>query len=177
MTKTLGIVFIGIALVMLIIGAVFLLSGVISEQLQPPGALLGGGLLLIVIVIPLFVVGMLTITKTRNDKQEDKHSTDLRKILDIVSTRGTVDISDIVIELGTTVPATQNMIHNLVGMGLFTGYINWDEGKLYSVESDLLADLSSCKNCGGQIELAGKGVSKCPYCGTEYYLTQEKPNV
>ncbi len=69
------------------------------------------------------------------------------------------------------------MIYKLVGMELFNGYINWDEGKLYSVEAAGLVNLTSCKNCGGQIKLAGKGVSKCPYCGTEYYLAREKSDV
>jgi tRNA(Ile2) C34 agmatinyltransferase TiaS len=62
------------------------------------------------------------------------------------------------------------MLHELVGMGLFAGYVNWDEGMLYSRQASELRQLSQCENCGGQLELAGKGVIRCPYCGTEYFL-------
>ena len=29
---------------------------------------------------------------------------------------------------------------------------------------------NTCEVCGGQLELAGPGVIRCPYCGTEYFL-------
>jgi len=31
--------------------------------------------------------------------------------------------------------------------------------------------LTECKRCGGKVTLAGKGVTKCQYCGTEYYVS------
>ena len=63
------------------------------------------------------------------------------------------------------------MIYELVNMGLYSGYINWSEGTLYSSEASELRTLDRCKNCNGQLELAGKGVIRCPYCGTEYFLS------
>jgi len=30
--------------------------------------------------------------------------------------------------------------------------------------------LSNCQHCNGSLELAGKGIVRCPFCGTEYYL-------
>ena len=29
-----------------------------------------------------------------------------------------------------------------------------------------------CPNCGGQLELTGKGVISCPFCGSEIFLAQ-----
>jgi hypothetical protein len=58
----------------------------------------------------------------------------------------------------------------LVGLGVFTGYINWDDGVLFSAQASQLRDLTQCKKCGGAVKLVGKGVVKCPYCGTEYFL-------
>jgi len=65
----------------------------------------------------------------------------------------------------------QSMLYELVNMGLYSGYINWKEGTLYSSEASELRNLDRCKNCGGKLELAGKGVIRCPYCGTEYFLS------
>jgi hypothetical protein len=74
------------------------------------------------------------------------------------------------IELQTTRDQVQAMIHELVGLGLFSGYINWEKGMLYSREASQLRNLDRCLNCNGQLALAGKGVVTCPYCGTEYFL-------
>ena len=44
--------------------------------------------------------------------------------------------------------------------GLYSGYINWDKGVLYSSEASKLRDLKQCPNCGGEIVLTGKGVAR-----------------
>lgn len=52
----------------------------------------------------------------------------------------------------------------------FSGYINWDEGILYSAEAAALREAGRCPNCGGALALAGRGVIRCPHCGTEIFL-------
>ncbi len=42
---------------------------------------------------------------------------------------------------------------------------------LYSVEASKLQGQTHCPNCGGELQLAGKGLVKCPYCGAEIFLT------
>jgi hypothetical protein len=81
-----------------------------------------------------------------------------------------LQVSELVIELGSSQQDVQDMIHALVGMGVFSGFINWEEGTLYSEDASGLRDLERCKYCGGELDLAGKGVVTCPYCGTEYFL-------
>ena len=46
----------------------------------------------------------------------------------------------------------------------------WDEGTLYSRDAAQLHG-HKCPSCGGAVELAGKGVVRCPYCGAEIFLT------
>ena len=88
----------------------------------------------------------------------------------MVLTRGEVRISDVVLELESTRSQVQQWVYTLVGMGLFSGYINWEDGILYSREASKLKDIHECLRCGGDVALAGKGMSKCKYCGTEYFL-------
>ena len=89
----------------------------------------------------------------------------------MVKTRGQAPIADLVFELKSTRDEVQGWIHDLVGLGIFSGYVNWDEGILYSIEASQLRDLTRCKHCGGEVQLAGKGVVRCAYCGTEYFLS------
>ena len=55
-----------------------------------------------------------------------------RQLLNIVLPRGQVTMSDLVLELGSTSDQVKAWIYDLVGKGLFSGYINWNDGILYS---------------------------------------------
>lgn len=94
-----------------------------------------------------------------------------RELLDILKSRGQVSVSDMAVEMNVPVDTVKNMVHELVGLQVFSGYVNWNEGVLYSQEASQLRNLDKCKNCGGEITLAGKGIVVCKYCGTEYFLS------
>jgi hypothetical protein len=171
MTRTVGIILLVAAVGACLIGSVLLGTGLAQGNLEPAGAALGFALLAVLLVGPLAAVGVVILVRVRHEEAEDAEAEEQRKILDMVKTRGEVRISDVIIELHSDLPTVQNMIYDLVGMGVFSGYINWDEGILYSEQASELRDLKQCRNCGGALSLAGKGVVKCPYCGTEYFLT------
>jgi hypothetical protein len=116
-------------------------------------------------------IGAVVLNRSKQELEEGEERAELRKILDVVVSKGEVQISELVLELGTSRKEVQDQIHSLVGMGLFSGYINWDEGTLYSFEASNIRDLERCKFCGGEVKFAGKGVLRCPYCGTEYFIS------
>ncbi len=129
-----------------------------------------GVILLAIISLPLLGAGAFLLAKSRQEGQDEAVVAKQRKILDMVSARGQVSIADVALELKASRDQVQSWVYNLVGLGLFSGYINWNDGTLYSAQAAQLRDLTSCKKCGGQVSLAGKGVIKCQYCGTEYFL-------
>jgi ribosomal protein S27AE len=174
MTRTVGILLVIAAVAVCLLGSALLVVGSLTGQIQSLAAsILGFALLLLVLVAPLAGGGILVLVRSKSEQSETKKAGQLRRILDMVKTRGEVDISDVIIEMQSDLPTVQGMIYELVGMGLFSGYVNWDEGKLYSVEASQIHELQQCKHCGGTVSFAGKGVLKCPFCGTEYFLATE----
>jgi hypothetical protein len=171
MTRMVGIILLVAAVAACLIGSALLGAGLAQGSLQPSGAVLGFALLAVLLVGPLAAVGIVILVRGRHEEAEEAEADKQRKILDMVKTRGEVHISDVIVELQSDRQTVQEMIYDLVGMGVFSGYINWDEGILYSEQASELRDLKQCRNCGGDLTLAGKGVVKCPYCGTEYFLT------
>lgn len=160
----------GAAAVVLLIGVVWLGASYAEGGLRI-GGLVIGLMLLMVIVLPLGIGGLVLLTRSRGEEEELGERQELRKIIDMVKARGQVPLSDVVLELRSTREEVQDQIYSLVGMGLFSGYINWEEGVLYSEQASSLRELDRCKNCGGELKLVGKGVVTCPYCGTEYFLS------
>ena len=152
-----------------LIGVGWLITSVASGNLQITGAVLGGALLAMPILL-LIGAGIFLLVRSGREAVVDAERDTLRRILDLVSSKGQVPISDLVIDLKSSRNQVQNQVHALVGMGVFSGYVNWDEGVLYSSDAAGLRELERCKHCGGELKLVGKGVISCPFCGTEYFL-------
>lgn len=144
----------------------------IFSSLGPEGSI-GGAILGIVIslfvALPLEAGGVFLLVRSRSEAARQVDASRQRKILDMVKTQGQVDISDLVFDLNSTTGQVRDDIYKLVGMGLFTGYVNWSKGTLYSKEASQLTG-QSCPNCGGEQSFGGKGVITCKYCGTDVFL-------
>lgn len=168
--RVIGIILIAAGVILGAVITLWLVFGLNEGNLEGSGAVLGLGLLLGLIVLPLVGAGIFLFIRGNAEARELQMIGQQRKLLDMVKTRGQLNIDDAVLELNSTRDTVQEHLHALVGRGLFTGYVDWDRGRLYSVDARELSDRSACPNCGGQLELAGKGLIRCPYCGAEIFL-------
>ena len=164
-SKTVGYILIGIAAVIVVLGAAWALTGELSSQAKV--------LAIIVAIIPAAVLGgfgVYTLNKGTSEAGEEVEIRKQQKLLSMVQTQGKVDIASASIELKSSRDEVKNLVRELVGKQLFSGYVDWDSGILYSVDASKIKD-GTCPKCGGKLELAGKGVVKCPYCGSEVFLS------
>jgi hypothetical protein len=88
----------------------------------------------------------------------------------VVTARGQIHLDDLGRELRAPRDLVRQWVYELVKRGEFTGYLNWDEGILYSAEAQRLTEAGKCPYCNGELSLAGKGVIRCAYCGSEIFL-------
>ena len=163
-----GLLILG-ALAVCLLGAAVTLPRIGTGELTASAAILGL-VIAAIVALPLGGIGVFMIMRGGADVKSEAVAQKQRRLLDMVTTRGQLPISDAAVELQVPREEVKNWIYRLVGLGVFTGYINWDDGILFSAQASQLRDLQTCKKCGGAVKLVGKGVVKCPYCGTEYFL-------
>jgi hypothetical protein len=167
--RSVGIILIIVGIVLFLgCAGVAVTSSLSAESGSMGGAVLGVALAVFVGLIPV-AGGIFLLVRSRAEAAEQVDQARQRRILDMVKTRGQVDVSDLVFELNVSTDQIRDDVYRLVGLGLFTGYVNWDKGVLYSQEASSLTG-NTCPNCGGEQAFAGKGVIACQYCGAEIFL-------
>lgn len=169
--KMVGLGMIAAGAILGIAGGAWLVSAMNEDKLDRTAAIFGLVLLLGAVVIPLVAGGVFFTRKGSLEEKQMAKVDQQRQLLNIVSTRGQVSISDLVLEMHSTRDQVEKDLNELVGRGLFSGYVDWNKGMLYSVEASKLQGAQFCPNCGGKLELAGKGVVTCPYCGAQIFLS------
>ena len=168
--KTVGIILIVVGLIIPALGIAWGLSNLGGEgDLETSGFVLTM-LVVILVGLPFLGGGVYLAVRGRAEETQMAEVKKQKKILNMVSTQGQVSIAQVALELDASRDQVKAWIYDLVGKGLFSGYVNWDEGTLISRRAaELRGD--KCPQCGGQLELSGKGVVRCPYCGTEVFLS------
>jgi hypothetical protein len=149
---------------------VWLLSGMREGTLQGSGAVFGLLFGFLFLMAPLVGGGVFFLSRGHAEDKANERVRGQRRLLDMLMTRGQLSVVDVALELGRTREQIESDLYDLVGLGLFTGYVDWRKGELHSVEAAQLQGRQTCPNCGGELVLAGKGLIKCPYCGAEIFL-------
>jgi predicted transcriptional regulator len=142
----------------------FLVAGLLEGKLQVSGFMLGT----ILFVLPLLAGGVYVMIRSFQEADDLRKVKREKEILTMIEAQGRVKIPEICLNLHLDRSAVEALIRDLVGKGLFTGSINWQEGLLVSVEAKSMAQ-GKCPHCGGELQIAGKGFVRCPFCGSEVY--------
>ena len=168
-TRILGIVLLAVGLGI----SAWLVTGLVESGGEgASGYVLG----LVLFSLPWFAVSLYLLLSSRGEVREESKADKQRTILSAVMTRGRVSVADLAIECDLTREQVRDYIYDIIGKDLFRGYVNWEKGKLVSAEAaQIKAD--TCPNCGGKVELAGKGLVRRPFCGTETYLSPPNSSI
>jgi hypothetical protein len=156
----------GIVLIIVSLGVDVWLAAGLASGTRATGIALG----FVVVSLPFLAAGIYFLLISHGEVKEESKVDKERNILDSVMTRGRVGVADLAIENNLSRDQVKVLVADLIGKDLFRGYVNWERGELVSAEAAQLKD-GVCPNCGGKLELAGKGLVRCPYCGTEIYLS------
>lgn len=168
--KTVGIILIAVGLVIALGAALCMLPSLLEDGgLRASGYALGLTLAILFVSLPLAAVGIYLIVRGQAESKQMAEVAKEKKLLNMVQAQGRVVVADAAVELDVPLDTIKAFIYDLVGKGLFTGYINWDEGVLYARQAGEMRT-TRCPHCGGTRELVGKGLVKCPYCGSELFL-------
>jgi len=161
---------IGIVLLVIGLGFASWLATGLAEATKAGEPTSGYVLGLVLFSLPWFAVSIYLLLSSKGQIKEQSKADKQRMILSAVMTRGRVSVADLAIECDLTRDQVREYVYDIIGKDLFRGFVNWDKGELVSAEAaQIKAD--TCPNCGGKVELAGKGLVRCPYCGTETYLS------
>jgi DNA-directed RNA polymerase subunit RPC12/RpoP len=173
MGRTVGIILIVAGIALCGFAAISLGQGLASNQLQASGAILGFGFFGVIALI-LGGVGIFLFMSGSREAAEMADVQKKERLLGMIQSAGKVSLGSAAIEMKMTQQQIKDAIFELVNQGLFSGYINWQEGMFYGKDAANVGS-NKCPNCGGIREIVGKGIVKCPYCGVELFVPPDAP--
>lgn len=166
-----GLIVLGIGWLVAVGG--FVMAGRMEGKIDMAATALGVGVFAFVPALALLIAGGILVRTGMKVARELADIALERAVLERLEARAELYIPQVAAELRCTTDDVQAAVYRLAGKNLLSGYVNWKEQRLYSADAAALSEKNQCPNCGGQLELAGKGVIRCPYCGTEIFIPPE----
>ncbi len=173
--RVIGLVLIGVAVVMVLASGIWIFGA--SNQtggtrLNSGGAALTMGCAVLVAAV-IAGFGVWFLMQGRSETRQFADVEKEKRVLNIVQTQGTVQLGSMALEMNMPMDQVKAAIYDLVGKGLFTGYVDWKAGKLVSSDAAVITNAvitGKCPNCGAPQVVGGKGVIRCEYCGAEFFI-------
>lgn len=172
--RVMGFFLLGVAMLGWLLAAAFLGLQVMTREVTLPGAFLGLLLVTLCFAVPVAGAGVFLVVRGKAEEQAFARARQERELLNMVLTQGKVSFSEAAITLNISRDEVAALVRSLVGKQLFSGAVHWHKGLLYSREAAALYAERRCPNCGGELEIAGKGMLVCPWCGAEIFLHRSR---
>jgi hypothetical protein len=166
--RIVGAILSAIGAIILVLAVLWLGANAGEGKAQTSGLIFGFGFFAI-IALAFLAPGVYMIVKGQGEVKEFAEIEKEKRLLNMVMTQGKVQLANAAVEMNLGIDQIKAYVYDLVGKGLFTGYVDWKSNTLFSTDASKVGT-TTCPNCGGQRELVGKGIVKCPFCGAEIFL-------
>jgi hypothetical protein len=101
---------------------------------------------------------------------EERYARKERDLVSVVYGREQASLNDLTRELKLSQTRLVELLKASMQRGVFAGFVDWKQQLVSSAEVSTLRGAGSCPGCGGQMNLAGRGVEVCPFCRAEVFL-------
>jgi biotin operon repressor len=93
-----------------------------------------------------------------------------RRLLSMINIQGKASLETLADELKIPRELLKQWIYSLAQRKQLHGFADWSDGTVYSQDIEALIAQNLCPHCGGKLDVAGKGLLQCEYCGVEMFL-------
>jgi transcription initiation factor IIE alpha subunit len=93
-----------------------------------------------------------------------------RRLLAMVNIQGKSALDSLAVDLNVSRTLLHQWIYALAQRGQLHGFVDWAAGTVYSQLVEQILSQNLCPHCGGQLDVAGKDLIECAYCGVEMFL-------
>jgi hypothetical protein len=167
MQRFLGMVLVGLS------GAITVVAGIGLSAVPEPSLenLLLPALGIFVLVAPTLLLGVYWVSKdvrpvTENQDEMDK----TLALMDMLREKPKMSVQVLATKLDISTDDVVYRINDLVGLGLFTGYLSpSDGGRVALIEPAVLQATTRCAICGAPLAVE-RGMTACTSCQTAYFL-------
>lgn len=163
------LVFIALGFGVAAISGLFLAVQVSSDAMDAAGILLvAGGTF--VVAAPLISYGFYGMMTDSQDEPDEPVSMvhQQREFMDVLRSRRQIRIGEMADTLDVSVEDVQRMFHDLVTLGIFSGYVH--EDIVYYADPETIRSMSLCFVCQAPITGQADETFSCAGCGTVYYV-------
>jgi hypothetical protein len=93
-----------------------------------------------------------------------------RRLLAMVNVQGKAVLDSLATDLNVSRALLRQWIYALAQRGQLHGFVDWAGGTVYSQAVGQVLAQNLCPHCGGKLDVAGKGLIACEFCGVEMFL-------
>ncbi len=168
--RLLGIVLSVMGFTIAVAAGLYLAVRLSRSELDVTGVLVGAGLAFIPVAL-LAGAGLYIYAQNARREEPEPESTmrQQRDLVDWLRSQGHISLDDAAQRLNVEVDAVRAIVRELIGLRVFSGYVDWQSGVLYQVETERLRAMHDCQTCGSPIDVPENGVVGCKGCQTEYF--------